>query len=954
MRIKSYKLNFAIFALTAFLFLFLLDNTSKIEESTDFEISKLRSSGSPKAGIDSKKARAEYFFKLMRDPATNKIPSDYVENQLKYTRSLRAKGLSKTNLANLFEWSHAGPNNIGGRTRALAIDVRDKNTIIAGGVSGGLWKSVEAGKNFTWQFKNTLDQVLSISYVAQDTRDGHQDTWYASTGEITGNSASGSGAPFRGAGLYKSTDNGDSWSLLPKPGDNPTAWDHPLDYVSKIDVSPTTGSIFIASNAYGVFKSTDGGNSFTNVLETNGRYVEFDISTEGIIVATISEYISFSSSDLANNAGVWISSDDGAMWDEIIPDSWPVGTEYRRSVLDFSTSNPDVFYVLTEVSNSNGDYRLHKFDNSSESATDLSANIPNYSNGPYNSQGSYNMLVAVKPDDENFVLLGGTNLYRSKDGYTTPSSEAEQADIENGWIGGYDNNDGNGSEIGSHPDMHSFAFDPTDPNKVWIGHDGGLSYSDDISATWPEKPTFFGTKNVGYNVTQSYHISIPDVAGDGRIMTGTQDNGTPLFTFTGTPSILNYDASSGDGSFSFFGSNFAYVSTQNGSMIRLQYDFQGRPYDIFGSGGPPPSIGNEWAFIHPTDNLATGQLFINPFVINPNSQNIMHYPAGSTLLRNSRLSSMTAGNAFSWPGNDEHWLVLTDMEAPTGYTYSALEVSDQNSSHVLYTAASGSGKPVISKLTNARSNTGPAEDISIPDIADGVWIHDIAINPENSDEVIVVASNYNVVGLYHTADGGANWTAVEGSLEGENQSGPSLRSAAILPVANGTIYLVGTSVGLFGTASLNGSSTSWVQEGADVIGNVVVESMAIRTADEYVALGTHGRGVFVGTAKELVVDVEEQNELPTEYALSQNYPNPFNPSTKIKYSLPNSGNVKLSVYSVNGEEIAQLVNTSQTAGNYEVEWDGRNYSGRNVASGIYFYTLTSDNFVQTKKMILVK
>jgi predicted GH43/DUF377 family glycosyl hydrolase len=90
-------------------------------------------------------------------------------------------------------------------------------------------------------------------------------------------------------------------------------------------------------------------------------------------------------------------------------------------------------------------------------------------------------------------------------------------------------------------------------------------------------------------------------------------------------------------------------------------------------------------------------------------------------------------------------------------------------------------------------------------------------------------------------------------------------------------------------------------------------------------------------------------EVPHDFTLTQNYPNPFNPSTTIRYSLPSSANVKLAVYDLLGREIATLVNEEQSAGWKEVEW---NAGG--VSSGIYFYKLQAGNFVETKKMLIVK
>ena len=89
--------------------------------------------------------------------------------------------------------------------------------------------------------------------------------------------------------------------------------------------------------------------------------------------------------------------------------------------------------------------------------------------------------------------------------------------------------------------------------------------------------------------------------------------------------------------------------------------------------------------------------------------------------------------------------------------------------------------------------------------------------------------------------------------------------------------------------------------------------------------------------------------VPAEFSLSQNYPNPFNPSTTIKFSVPKLTEVKLTVYDALGKEVTTLVNNSLEAGNYNIEWNASNN-----ASGIYFYKLETNEYVNVKKMILVK
>jgi len=100
--------------------------------------------------------------------------------------------------------------------------------------------------------------------------------------------------------------------------------------------------------------------------------------------------------------------------------------------------------------------------------------------------------------------------------------------------------------------------------------------------------------------------------------------------------------------------------------------------------------------------------------------------------------------------------------------------------------------------------------------------------------------------------------------------------------------------------------------------------------------------------------VEDHAPVPVEYILQQNYPNPFNPSTTINYNLPTSGLVSLNVYDLLGREVASLVSTEQSAGHHSITWNGKNNSGNAVPSGVYLYSLSSGNYKNTMKMILMK
>jgi hypothetical protein len=111
----------------------------------------------------------------------------------------------------------------------------------------------------------------------------------------------------------------------------------------------------------------------------------------------------------------------------------------------------------------------------------------------------------------------------------------------------------------------------------------------------------------------------------------------------------------------------------------------------------------------------------------------------------------------------------------------------------------------------------------------------------------------------------------------------------------------------------------------------------------------NGSSYVIENSAVSVLKVGSENVVPNEYSLDQNYPNPFNPSTTIKFSVPEISNVKLTIYNALGQKVAELVNSTLEAGSYSFNWDASN-----VASGLYFYELNTNNFSSVKKMMLMK
>lgn len=901
----------------------------------------------------SKADRSNYMFTMMRNPATMAIPRNIRSRELRHAAGIAADArfLNKTDRNQTFNWFAAGPFDVGGRTRALAIDRENSNRLLAGAVSGGVWESLDRGG--TWHPAEMTDGNLSITYLAQDPRPGNTATWYASSGEFLGNSASDASraATYFGSGIHKSIDGGKSWFVLSggQAGDE-VSFDSPFDFVNRIVVSPVTGSVFIASNAVGIYRSTNGGETFGTIAPgqrfpdpvlgglNEHFWSDIAVNDQGVLLATLSS--TRSANQATNTPGVYISRNDGDTWTNITPGTFP--STHSRSVLAFAPSNEEVAYVFTatqRTTNNREDVRLHKLDLGSGAATDLSDNIPGLSEaGNIDTQGGYNMAIAVKPDDEDFVLLGATNTYRSRNGFS--SVLVDRLDY---WVGGYDAVDDDfGNYANHHPDQHLFIFDPQDPNRMWNANDGGVFMTPNIART---NEVVWFDMNLGYKTTQFYTVAMPEIDGDTRIAGGTQDNGTPFVRLDDLANTSR-NISVGDGAHLYFGEAFAFVGFQNGATLRLQYN----------SDGTPTFAG--FSFIQPSQ--ASNQLFVNPFVVDPNDEEVMYYPAGASLWRNDALSSIASGQTDNG-GVLTGWNRLNNIPRLSGLTISAIAIS-RAPAHTLYFAGSdvrdtNPQAPRIYRLDNANLGDGDGtQTYTIPGASSGAYIADIAINPADADEIIVVLSNYEIIGLYHSTDGGENFTAIEGNLTGNtSEPGPSLRAATILPGSDGTTYFVGTSTGLYSTETLNGSNTIWSPEGTEELGNAVVWDVTSRQSDALVAVGTHGRGMYVGSQDPSF----NPRPVPESFTLFPNYPNPFASITRIGYTLTERSRVSLAVFDLSGKKITDLVtNQEEETGRHEVV-----FNAGSVASGVYLFQLlvhplegstSAASFSKTRKMMIIK
>ncbi len=190
-------------------------------------------------------------------------------------------------------------------------------------------------------------------------------------------------------------------------------------------------------------------------------------------------------------------------------------------------------------------------------------------------------------------------------------------------------------------------------------------------------------------------------------------------------------------------------------------------------------------------------------------------------------------------------------------------------------------------------------------------------------------------GAFYTTNNGANWSSISNGL-----TDTYVHTFAF----SGTTIFAGTDMeGVFRSTNLG---ASWTAMNQGLI-NTTVWVLTAEGSNLYA--GTNGSGIFKRPLSEMVALEQVSSEMPKQFILSQNFPNPFNPSTIIQFGIIRSGNVNISVYDISGRKVETLVNGSHNTGLYEVQWDAAKYS-----SGVYFYTITTSEFIDTKKMLLVK
>ena len=409
----------------------------------------------PTQSSDIQKTKSEYAMppaaieQFMLMTANPKLGLRTPKKMIEVRREVKAGKYQRLKKADLSPWEERGPNNVGGRTRTTLIDANDStgNTVWAGSVSGGLWKTENfLSESTTWSPVNDFFQNIAISSIVQDP--SNPDVIYFGTGEGWSNLDA-----VRGLGIWKTEDGGLNWNQLPSTN----IWD--FNYVQKI-VIDQQGTVYACTRNNGVQRSVNGGISWIKILG-GGTGGAFSDRAADIEIATNNDlYVSLG---IFSSDGIYKSVDGGNSWISLInlaPNNGLPESGFERIELATAPSNAQVVYALFQDDESNDCKGIYRTDDGGQSWIALS--VPNgFTDEDFTrGQAWYDLIAKVDPVNELTVYIGAIDLLRSSDGGVSWT-------IISHWWGG-------GGYPNVHADQHSIDIYPGTNLQGIVGNDGGV------------------------------------------------------------------------------------------------------------------------------------------------------------------------------------------------------------------------------------------------------------------------------------------------------------------------------------------------------------------------------------------------------------------------------------------------------------------------------------------------
>ena len=436
----------------------------------------------------------------------------------------------------------SGPDNVGGRVTAMVADPDNPSIVYAGAALGGVLKSTDGGS--TWRAISDAVPSLSVGDLAMDPI--NHNIVYLGTGE-----SNASGDSYAGTGLYRSTDAGASWSFLGLENSR---------HIGRIAIDPiNTSTIFVAATGTlfgtnpdrGIYRTTNSGESWERVLYVSDSTAAIDVvinpTDPNIIFAAMWERIRNPTIRQVGglSTGIWKSTDGGTNWTRLQGGLPTPSQNNGRIGLAIAPSNPNT--SLCQLCDHPGNFI--GFWRSTNGGTSWQSRLVSPDPGSFSGFGWYFGKIWVHPTNATTVYFGDVSMWKSTDG------AAHWSDIT-GIM---------------HVDQHAWWQNPSNPNSVYNGNDGGVFKSTNGGTSW--------TKLYDLPITQFYAMTI-DQLNPERLYGGTQDNSTPR-TLDGQTD--NWDVI-------FYGDGFySVVDFTNANIVyaEAQYGYLGKSTDL----------GNSWNII---------------------------------------------------------------------------------------------------------------------------------------------------------------------------------------------------------------------------------------------------------------------------------------------------------------------------------------------------------------------
>jgi photosystem II stability/assembly factor-like uncharacterized protein len=673
-------------------------------------------------------------------------------------------------------WQSLGPGNVGGRTRSLVVHPQRPDTIWAGSVGGGLWRTDDGG--VSWNPVDDFMANLAVTCMVMHPQD--PDTLYAGTGEGFDNADA-----LRGAGVFM-TDDGAAWRQL-------ASTNRPeFQRINRLAIS-MSGATLLVGTPDGIWRSDDPDHlQWEQVLHEPVADVKCDPADEDRAVAG------------GHRTGIaYFTSDGGRTWSvaEHGPEPWGGRIEVAYAAADSS-----VVYASIDIDNG-------QIWRSSDGGQTYVRRATTRADGTpiayLADQGWYdNVIWAGDPDDSGLVIVGGIDLWRSTDAGDT------LVDISLWYVAG-----------SAHADNHGIVSDAgfgAANRRVYFTNDGGVFRADDVDTVGNDPNRTDGwTELVNtYEVTQFY--SGAGNADTGVIIGGAQDNGTVLYDPNDPRPSENWRTIyGGDGGWCAADptdSNYLYGEYV---YLNIHRNHTGGAADSeFISGNYWDGVARRWRWKpapYTIDDARTQRaLFIAPFVLDPNNADRL-LAGGTSLWRtNNAKAPNTNATGPKWER----------IKTSAGSPISALAVARGNSDVIWV----GHERAEIFRTSNGTANF-PAWS-RVGSALPRRYCTSIVIDPNDSATVYVTFGGYSHGNIWKTADAGATWKDLGGSLP----EAP-IRAVAIHHSRRDFIY-IGTEVGVF--ASENGGMT-WSPTNEGPTNCSVDDLFWLGTR---LICATHGRGMF--------------------------------------------------------------------------------------------------------------